>query len=61
MQNKFIVDKLYFTTTTFTTTTNAGAFEEILVFYKVSVIILIVHKSIFQVLLNCERPHFELI
>lgn len=42
MQNKFIADKLYFTTTTFTTT-NAVAFEEILVFYKVSVIILVVH------------------
>lgn len=60
MQNKFyIADKLSCTTTTFTTITNAGAFEEILVFYKVSVIVLIVHKSIFQVLLNCERPYFE--
>lgn len=36
MQNKFVADKLYFTTTTFTTTTtNAAAFEDIFVFYKV--------------------------
>lgn len=49
IQNKLIADKLYFTTTT---TTNAGAFEEILVFYKISVIILVGHKSIFQILLN---------
>lgn len=55
MQSKFYTaDKLHFTTTTFTTTTNAGAFEEILVFYKVSVIILIVHESIFQVLLTVK-------
>lgn len=35
MQEKIIADRLYFTTTAFTTTTNAGAFEEISVFYKV--------------------------
>lgn len=52
--NNFTADKLYFTTT-------AGIFEEILVFYKVSVIILIVHRGIIQMLFNCERPYLELI
>jgi len=45
---------LYFTST-------AGVFEGILVFYKVSVIILIVQRGIIQMLFNCERPHLELI
>lgn len=52
--SKFIADKLDFTTI-------KGVFEEILLFYKISVIIPIVHKGIIQVLFNCEWPNLELI
>lgn len=52
--NKFIAEKLYFTTIT-------GVFDKIPLFYKVLVIILIVHRGIIQMLFNCERPYLELI
>lgn len=49
MQNKFIADKLHFTTTTFTTTTtNAGAFEDIFVFYKVWTSFLLFTRAFFK-------------
>lgn len=52
--NEFIAEKSYFTTTT-------GIFNKIPLFYKVLVIILIVHRGIIQMVFNCERPYLELI